>query len=103
MKNETEIEDKLQSKCLNAPRLSPERIDKLIIDKQFHVFPGTATTVCCLELANGFTVIGESACVSLENFDAEIGQSIAYQNAREKIWQLEGYWLKQKLHEADAQ
>lgn len=57
-------------------------------------------TFCVLTLRNGFTVTGESACVSPENFDAEIGRKIARQKAVEKIWPLMGYALKQKLREA---
>ncbi|WP_249821492.1 Gp49 family protein, partial [Escherichia coli] len=56
-------------------------------------------TFCVLVLRNGFTVTGESACASQENFDAEIGRKIARQNAVNKIWMLEGYLLKQKLSE----
>ena len=54
-------------------------------------------TFCVITLKNGFTVTGESACASPENFDAEIGRKIARQNAVNKIWQLEGYLLKQEL------
>ena len=57
-------------------------------------------TFCVLVLKNGFTVTGESACASPENFNAEIGRKIARENAVEKIWLLEGYLLKQRLHEA---
>jgi hypothetical protein len=57
-------------------------------------------TFCVLVLRNGFTVTGESACASPENFDAEIGRKIARQNAEQKIWPLIGYHLKQQLHEA---
>lgn len=56
-------------------------------------------TFCVLVLRNGFTVTGESACASPENFDAEIGRKIARQNAVNKIWMPEGYLLKQKLSE----
>lgn len=56
-----------------------------------------------LVLKNGFTVTGESACASHENFDAEIGRKVAYENAREKIWMLEGYLLKEKLYQAAQQ
>lgn len=56
-------------------------------------------TYCTLVLQNGFTVTGESACASPENFDAEIGRKIARQNAVNKIWPLMGYALKQQLHE----
>ena len=48
-------------------------------------------------LRNGFTVTGESACASPENFDPEIGQNVARENAVNKIWMLEGYLLKEKL------
>ena len=54
-------------------------------------------TFCVLVLRNGFTVTGESACASPENFDAEIGRKIARQNAVQKIWPLMGYALKERL------
>lgn len=54
-------------------------------------------TFCVLVLKNGFTVTGESACASPENFDAEIGRKIARQNAEQKIWPLMGYELRSKL------
>ena len=56
-------------------------------------------TFCVLVLRNGFTVTGESACASPENFDAEIGRKIARENAVQKVWPLMGYALKQKLSE----
>ena len=54
-------------------------------------------TFCVLVLRNGFTVTGESACASPENFDPEIGRNIARQNAVQKIWPLMGYELHTKL------
>ena len=54
-------------------------------------------TFCVLVLRNGFTVTGESACASPENFDVEIGRKIARQNAVNKIWPLMGYELRTKL------
>lgn len=59
-------------------------------------------TFCVLVLKNGFTVTGESACASPENFDAEIGKKIARENAVQKIWPLMGYALKQQLHDAQG-
>ena len=62
------------------------------------VMPGLKLlTFCILVLKNGFTVTGESACASPENFDAELGRKIARQNAVQKIWPLMGYALKEKL------
>ena len=100
MSNEQQIEQEIKDKGLNAPRLTPESIDAVIVGEDYHVFTGTTLTVCALKLKNGFVVTGESAAASPENFDAEIGKKIARQNAREKIWMLEGYLLKQKLFEA---
>jgi Phage protein (N4 Gp49/phage Sf6 gene 66) family len=101
--NETQIENKIQEKGLNAPRLNPAHIDATIVGEEFHLFETSKKTICQLTLRNGFTVIGEAGVVSPENFNAEIGRDVARKNAREKIWQLEGYLLKQKLFEqADA-
>ncbi|MGY3535430.1 Gp49 family protein [Bradyrhizobium sp. USDA 4452] len=95
--SEAAIEAELKTKGLNAPRLTPAQIDETIVGEAFHVFPGTTMTVCALTLRNGFIVLGESAAASPENFDAAIGRRIARDNARNKIWALEGYLLRSKL------
>ena len=100
--SELQIEKEIQAKGLNAPRLTPDLIDAAIVGEDYHVFPGTMLTVCCLTLKNGFTVTGESACASPENFNAEIGQKISRGNARDKIWALEGYLLKEKLFKGEV-
>lgn len=94
-----EIEEELQQKFANSnvPRITPEQIDSKISEVDYYVFPGTTLTVCCIITTNGFIVTGESACVSKENFDIEIGKKIAFARAREKIWALEGYLLREKL------
>jgi hypothetical protein len=96
--SEKSLEAEIRERGLNAPRLQPSDIDAMILTSQFHVFPGTVHTVCCLTLTNGFTVIGESAPVSVENFNQTIGEKAALDSARKKIWMLEGYRLKQDLH-----
>ncbi len=101
MNQEKEIEAEIQKKGLTAPRLAPEAIDGKIASEDYHVFPGSCLTVCCLTLENGYTVTGESACASPENFNREIGQKIARNNARNKIWGLEGYLLREVLSAGD--
>jgi hypothetical protein len=91
------IEQEIIDKNLTAPRITPDDIENAIVDEKYHVFEGTTFTSCLLTLLNGFTVHGESACVSAKNFDAEIGRKIARDNAKKKIWALEGYLLQQKL------
>jgi Phage protein (N4 Gp49/phage Sf6 gene 66) family len=95
--NEQDLEKEIQAKGLNAPRLTPDLIDAAIVQEQYYVFPGTTVTVACLTLKNGFNVTGYSACASPENFNLEIGAKVAKAQAREKIWDLEGYLLKEKL------
>ncbi len=95
--NNQQVEQEIQSKGLTAPRITPARIDEVIVGEQYHVFECTTLTVCCLHLENGFTVTGESACASPENFDIELGKKIAKDNAKQKIWALEGYALRNKL------
>jgi hypothetical protein len=97
MKDEQAIEKEIQDKGLNAPRLTPAHIDAQIVGEAYHVFPGTTLTVCALTLKNGFHVVGESAAASPANFDADLGKKIARDNARNKIWALEGYLLRSKL------
>jgi hypothetical protein len=96
------IEQEIKRKGLTAPRLKPEDIEKACATWCFHVFEGTMLTVCCLTLRNGFTVTGESACASPANFDQEIGERVALANAKQKVWALEGYLLKQKMYEAEV-
>jgi hypothetical protein len=96
-KDEQQIEAEIQAKGLNAPRLTPALIDGTIVSEQYHVFAGTTLTVCALTLRNGYIVTGESAAASPENFNQEIGRKISRENARDKIWALEGYLLREHL------
>lgn len=114
------IEQEIQAKGLTAPRVTPADIEANIVAETYFtaaegVIGASAThgayqgegeihhdslgllTICVLVLKNGFTVTGESACASPENFDAEVGRKIARQNAVQKVWPLMGYALKEKL------
>lgn len=116
---DAEIERDIQAKGLNAPRVTPQRIEEVIASEHYftadqgavhtsavnscEVIPSHALgllTFCVLVLKNGFTVTGESACASPQNFDAELGRKIARQNAVNKVWQLEGYLLRERLSQA---
>lgn len=118
MKNEQAIEQEIKEKGLTAPRITPADIQAKIVSEHYFTagngivglkdnnggYPSSLDllTFCVLVLSNGFTVTGESACASPENFDFEIGCKIARANAVNKIWPLEGYLLREKLATADA-
>lgn len=108
------IEQEIKAKGKTAPRVTPADIEANIASEHcftagqaVHYNAGGPTvaqdpaldllTFCVLVLRNGFTVTGESACASPENFDAEIGRKIARANAVQKIWPLMGYELKTEL------
>ena len=109
--DDEQVEEMIQRKGKTAARVTPADIEA-VIECEYFFTAADATkdcpqhaalgllTFCVLVLRNGFTVTGESACASPENFDAEIGRKIARQNAVQKIWPLEGYSLKQRLHDA---
>lgn len=82
-----------------GPRIVPNHIDNMVDTVDYWLVPNTTTVVCAITLVNGFVVIGHAACAAPENFKREIGNKIAFENAREKIWELEGYRLKVDLHE----
>lgn len=119
--NDQQIENEIQAKGLTATRVTPQDIEANIASEHyFRAFdavrgdlreteeecealaPLELLTFCVLVLRNGFTVTGESACASPENFDADLGRKIARQNAVQKLWPLMGYELKQRLHEGRA-
>lgn len=81
-------------------KLSKDDILAKIKNEKYIFLEDGKTTICQLTMQNGFTVLGFSACVDPRNFDKEIGQSVAKDNAVDKVWDLEGYLLQQKLFEA---
>ena len=122
--NDQAIEQEIQAKGLTAPRITPADIEANIVSEHYFtardgrrgaLADGTYVgrerprpaeedlaaldllTFCVLVMKNGFTVTGESACASPENFDAELGRKIARQNAVAKIWPLMGYELRSQL------
>lgn len=96
---DAELTEDISRSGKNAPRVTADQIDSVIVGEQFHVFEGTTMTVCLLTLENGYHTVGYSASASPENFDAEIGRNLARDHARSEIWRLEGYLLRQRLYE----
>jgi len=54
-------------------------------------------SICLLVMKNGFTIIGKSAPAAPENFNAELGRKLAYEDAVRQIWPLMGFALRDRL------
>ena len=78
--------------------LTQNDINAKIKDVKFTVLEDGRTTICNLYLENGFTVRGESSCVSKDNFNKNIGEQIALENAKNKVLELEVYLLAEDIH-----
>lgn len=96
--DDKQLEAKIKELKLTAPRVTLERIEEVISSVEYYTFPGSCLTVCCITLRNGYTVTGESACASPENFNKKFGEEVAFNKAKDRIWPLEGYLLKQALY-----
>lgn len=101
-----EMERDIERLNLAAPRVTPDQIEALMagVTYDVHVVPGTTTTLATATAANGFTLAtGMTACASPSNFNAELGAKYAIKDAeskaKEMLWQLEGWRLKQQLTE----
>ncbi|MDJ0905409.1 MAG: Gp49 family protein [Woeseiaceae bacterium] len=66
--------------------VTTEAVEAAITGAQFHHFPESTVTVCLLELANGFTIVGQSACVNPDNFDAALGRELAQEDAKQQVY-----------------
>lgn len=84
---------------MNYPTVTISDILNKIKQTSYFILPDTTVTICNILLENGFSVRGESSCVSPENFNKALGEKYAFEDAVKKIWSLEGYLLKQKLWE----
>lgn len=94
--NDIELNNRLENSP-SARRVTPQRLEDVIANEIY--FEHSTLTICVLELSNGFFVTGESACADPANYDADVGKKIARDNAKNKIWALEGYLLKQSIAE----
>ena len=115
------LEQEIQAKANKAPRITPAALQAEIVSAHFFTAyqgakaelqsdgvaanayeeigmqPLKLLTFCVLVLRNGFTVHGVSACASPENYNEEIGQRIARENAEREIWPLLGFRLRDEL------
>ena len=102
-------EDELIAKA-TGPRVTKEELEANVAGYGiFHVYEALTAlgvpaleatkllTIAVVTTANGFTVVGESACAWPANYDKDIGERLALGDAKGKLWALMGYELKSKV------
>jgi hypothetical protein len=79
-------------------KVTLEGIKAKIKGETYLVLPDGKSTLCILDLENGFSIKGLSACVDPAEFDLNMGRKLAFEDAIRQIWPLEGYLLAEKMH-----
>jgi hypothetical protein len=95
--HDIQIEQEILDKRLTAPRVTLAEVQANIVGETYTLLPNGRSTVCQLALISGHTVVGFSSCVSIENYNEELGNKIARENAVREIWPLMGYELSCRL------
>lgn len=102
--NDQAIETEIQAKGLTAPRVTLDQLNANIVSVEIvkHVAPsGQVLRWAVLTTRNGYAVTGRpSVSVSPENDNAELGEQLARDNARNELWPLMGYELKTRVADA---
>lgn len=83
-------------------KITKEFLESEIISVEYNRLQGTLTH-CAITVKSGFVFTGESACVDPNNFNQEIGEKIAYEQAVDQMWMPYGFWLHQKMHDEARQ
>ena len=81
-------------------KVTAESIGRRIVSTEYYRWPGKTLTLALLTLDNGFTALGQSACVDPANFDENLGKKYAHQDAFNQLWKLEGYLLAERRYAA---
>ena len=86
--------------ALPERKLTKEFLESEIDKVEYNRF-GETNTHCTITTKSGFSFTGESACVDPNNYNKELGEKYAYENAFEKMWMPYGFWLHKALAEFD--
>lgn len=101
IKNHRVISDQKAEEVLaghTAPAVTMDYIESRISSVDYYVLPGSTVTICNITLDNGFSVRGESACVSSANFDEALGKKYSYERALNELWPFFGFALAERLN-----
>lgn len=103
MSSSIQMTDEISKAVQKTPnRVSLEFLESRIEDKQFFRPDFLPTmTICVLKHVNGFVVVGSAAPADPKNFDPQVGEKFAYEDAVRKLWPLEGFALRERMVAAE--
>ncbi len=82
---------------MSAPQIQMSDLHNKVKHVSYTVLPDGRTTICQLTVENGYSIIGKSACVCIENYNQGLGEKYAFEDAMNQLWPLEGYLLAENL------
>lgn len=97
-KHEKAFEERLDNLGCNGPRVTVDHIDSIIQSIDYHKV-GETTMICYLVVKNGFSFVGKAACASVENYREEIAKELSLKDAKDQIWKMEAYLIKQREYD----
>lgn len=83
------------------PSVSQKMVDDFIIGRQVTTMGNKCTVVRAI-LRNGFEIVESSACVSVENYDEDMGAEICMRKIKDKVWFLLGFLLQTAVSGVDG-
>lgn len=98
------VEDALQQQLnkINKEKnyLTEKDINDVITNIEYNCVPNTHITICVLTLINGAKVLGKNyGSIDPDRNNEVMGKEYAFKEAVEKVWELEGYLLRQRLYD----
>ena len=99
MTSSLQVSDNAAAAVQKTPhRVSLESIENSIASVEY-IRPPAADymTIAVVIMKNGYVVLGKSAPADPENFNEELGQKFAREDAIRQIWPLMGFALREKL------
>lgn len=79
----------------DGQRISLAFIESRIAATRYYV-DGTLT-IAVVEHVNGFKAVGTSAAADPKNYNQELGEKAARARAVEKLWEVEGFALRERM------
>jgi hypothetical protein len=90
----------MQEKAPMPNKVSLSDMMAKIKSTTYTLLPNGRTTICQVTLENGFTVEGSSACVDIANYNQALGEKYSFEKTVDKMWELEGYLLAEKIYQS---